>query len=410
MSLDWHEITLAEAPIEIIDGDRGKSYPKHSDFSDDGHCLFLNATNVTAYGFDFSECQFISEQKDEGLRKGKLARNDVVLTTRGTLGNTALYNDSIPYDHVRINSGMVIMRTDIEKLLPLYLYGFLRSPRFKKQVEQLRSGVAQPQLPIRDINKIKFLLPPKIDQERIVDVFAAYDELIKNNRRRMALLEDSARQLFREWFVCLRFPGHEHTPMVNGVPEKWKKTTALSAMEVLSGGTPKTNISNYWDGDIPFYTPKDATEQCYVICTERSITELGLKNCNSRLYETDTIFISARGTVGKLNIASRPMAMSQSCYALIGKGFVSQYFLFCALKEAIAHFKQHASGAVFDAIIVDTFKLIPFLLPEEKKVRLFEATVSPMFHQITNLMEQNKKLRAALDLLLPKLMSGEIAV
>jgi len=226
----------------------------------------------------------------------------------------------------------------------------------------------------------------------------------------MALLEEAARQLYREWFVRLRFPGHEHTRITDGVPEGWEKTTAHAAMDVLSGGTPKTTVSDYWDGDIPFYTPKDATESCYVLDTERSITELGLNNCNSRLYASDTVFISARGTVGKLNLASRPMAMSQSCYALLGKGHLSQLFLFCALREAIEHFKQHAVGAVFDAIVVDTFKLITFTVPDEKKVRLFEETITPMCRQVANVMEQNQKLRAARDLLLPRLMSGEIAV
>jgi type I restriction enzyme S subunit len=233
---------------------------------------------------------------------------------------------------------------------------------------------------------------------------------MENNRRRMALLEEAARQLYREWFVRLRFPGHEHTPITNGVPEGWERTTASSAMEVLSGGTPKTSIGDYWEGDIPFYTPKDAAETCYVLSTERGITELGLKNCNSRLYAPDTVFISARGTVGKLNLASRPMAMSQSCYALLGKGHVPQLFLFCALKEAIEHFKQHAVGAVFDAIVVDTFKAIPFTVPGGRMVRLFEETVTPMFRKVANLMEQNQKLRAARDLLLPRLVSGVISV
>jgi type I restriction enzyme S subunit len=410
MKRGWGELPLGQAPLQIIDGDRGKTYPKHGDFSDDGYCLFLSAANVTSSGFDFSECQFISEQKDDQLRKGRLSRHDVVLTTRGTLGNTALYGDDVPYDHVRINSGMVIMRTDPMKLLPAFLYGFLRSPGFEGQVEQLRSGVAQPQLPIRDINKIKLPLPSKAVQERIVDVFSAYDDLIENNRRRMALLEEAARQLYREWFVRLRFPGHEHTRITNGVPEGWEESAAFSAMEVLSGGTPKTTEPDYWDGEIPFYTPKDATDTCYVRQTERAITELGLKNCNSRLYETDTVFISARGTVGNLNLASCPMAMSQSCYALIGKGHISQLFLFCGLKEAVEHFKQHAVGAVFDAIVVDTFKLIPFVVPDEKKTRHFEEAVAPMFRQVANLMEQNDKLSAARDLLLPRLMSGEIVV
>jgi type I restriction enzyme S subunit len=247
-------------------------------------------------------------------------------------------------------------------------------------------------------------------QARVGDVLSAYDDLIEINNRRIKLLDESARLLYQEWFVRLRFPGYEHAQIVDGVPEGWEKTTALAAMEVLSGGTPKTSFSDYWDGEIPFYTPKDATNTCYVLSTERSITELGLKNCNSRLYAPDTVFISPRGTVGKLNLASRPMAMSQSCYALLGKSHVSQLFLFCALREAIEHFRQHAVGAVFDAIVVDTFKLIPFIVPDKKKVGLFEETVTPMFRQVMNLMEQNEKLCVARDLLLPRLMSGEIAV
>lgn len=252
--------------------------------------------------------------------------------------------------------------------------------------------------------------PPTAVQKNVAGYLSAYDDLIENNRRRMALLEEAARQLYREWFVRLRFPGHEHTRIIDGVPEGWQRTTSYAAMNVLSGGTPKTTVSDYWGGDIPFYTPKDAPGTSYVLKTERSITELGLKNCNSRLYASDTVFISARGTVGKLNLALRPMAMSQSCYALLGKGHVSQLFLFCALREAIEHFKQNAVGAVFNAIVVDTFKLIPFVVPDEKTVRIFEEIVAPMFRQVANLMEQNEKLRAARDLLLPRLMSGEIAV
>jgi type I restriction enzyme S subunit len=104
------------------------------------------------------------------------------------------------------------------------------------------------------------------------------------------------------------------------------------------------------------------------------------------------------------------MAMSQSCYALVGKQHLSQFFLYCALKESIEYLKQHAVGAVFDAIVVDTFKLIPFMVPESKIVRLFEETVTPMFRQVGNLREQNQKLKAARDVLLPRLMSGEVTV
>ena len=143
-------MTLAEAPVEIIDGDRGKNYPKQQEFLESGHCLFLNAGNVTSNGFDFSSSVFITSEKDQRLRKGKLSRGDVVLTTRGTVGNSAYFNQSVPYDHIRINSGMVILRAEDYALNPLYLYFFIRSKLFLSQVAALRTGSAQPQLPIRE--------------------------------------------------------------------------------------------------------------------------------------------------------------------------------------------------------------------------------------------------------------------
>ena len=110
MTGEWHTTTLEKAPLEIIDGDRGTNYPNQTEFSASGHCLFLNAGNVTTNGFEFSDCAFITPEKDALLRKGKLVRNDVVLTTRGTVGNSAYFDVSVPFDHIRVNSGMVIFR------------------------------------------------------------------------------------------------------------------------------------------------------------------------------------------------------------------------------------------------------------------------------------------------------------
>ena len=299
---------------------------------------------------------------------------------------------------------------DERRLDKRFLYYLFNTKEVRDQISATATGGKVRHTAPERIAQVLFRRPPLETQQRIADALSAYDDLIENNGRRMALLEKAARMLYREWFVRLRFPGHEHTRITHRVPEGWERTTVFSATEVLSGGTPKTAVPDYWDGEIHFYTPRDASDTAYVLQTERAITELGLKNCNSRLYDTNTVFISARGTVGKLNLASHPMAMSQSCYALIGKGYVSQLFLFCALKETVEHFKQHAGGAVFDAIVVDTFKLIPFMVPDEKRVRLFEEAVATIFCQIANVMKQNEKLRVARDLLLPRLMSGEIAV
>ena len=181
-------------------------------------------------------------------------------------------------------------------------------------------------------------------------------------------------------------------------------------MDVLSGGTPKTTVSAYWGGNIPFFTPKDAVDYAYVFHTEKTITEEGLRNCNSKLYPKGTVFITARGTVGKINIAQTAMAMNQSCYALLAKPPINQQFLYFALIEGVEQFRSRAVGAVFDAIIRDTFKLIPFMVPDEKLIRMFTDHIFPLLNHIDVIAMQTRKLAEARDLLLPRLMNGEIIV
>ena len=145
--------------VDFIDGDRGKNYPTFDEFSDTGYCLFLNASNVTSTGFNFDSCQFVTKEKDESLRKGHLSRGDIVLTSRGTLGNVAFYNDSIPFDNVRINSGMLIIRPKNNRYSPIFLFVLLKSVYMKAAIESLKSGSAQPQLPIKDLQMAQFEIP-----------------------------------------------------------------------------------------------------------------------------------------------------------------------------------------------------------------------------------------------------------
>ena len=148
----------------------------------------------------------------------------------------------------------------------------------------------------------------------------------------------------------------------------------------------------------------------YVLKTEKTITEEGLRSCNSKLYPPETVFITARGTVGKLNLPLVPMAMNQSCYALRSKGHIGQRHLFLALKAEIEQFRAHATGAVFDAIIVATFEQIPLIIPPKPLADAFATHIDPMFDQIGNMVQQNTQLAEARNLLLPRLMNGEIAV
>lgn len=219
---------VKDMPSRIIDGDRGANYLKGYEFTDDGFCLFLSAKNVTRDGFDFAQKQFITSEKDGLLRKGKLERDDVVLTTRGTVGNVALYDSSVPYDNVRINSGMVVIRCDKEKILPKYLYFVLKSGLFQNQVESFRSGSAQPQLPIRDMQNMKLPLPSLDEQENVVSQIGTIDEKIELNRQMNETLEQMGQALFRHHFID------------NPEAETWDRRYLGDFVEIVNGASYKS--------------------------------------------------------------------------------------------------------------------------------------------------------------------------
>ena len=155
-----------EVFLKIVDGDRGSHYPKKSDFQESGYCLFLNTKNVRPNGFDFETCMFIDQEKDTVLRKGKLKRRDVLLTTRGTIGNIAIYDETVTYDEIRINSGMIILRPNETKVLAEYLFEVLRSRFVKEQIDKKTSGAAQPQLPIKTLVTISFPVPKSLEAQK----------------------------------------------------------------------------------------------------------------------------------------------------------------------------------------------------------------------------------------------------
>lgn len=193
---EWEVVTMKDSTIQLIDGDRGTNYPKLSDFSDDGYCLFLNTGNLKGNRFNFENCNFITQEKDEQLRKGKLNRHDLVLTTRGTVGNITYYSDNIQYKNIRINSGMLIIRGG-EQFDQEYLYYLLQSPYIVTLFKSASSGSAQPQLPIRTLNLISIPTPDIPEQKQIVKVLLSADkkiELVKNQRKQLLGLKNGLMQ------------------------------------------------------------------------------------------------------------------------------------------------------------------------------------------------------------------------
>ena len=191
--------TALDDIVDFIDGDRGKNYPTFDEFTTTGYCLFLNASNVTSMGFNFDSCTFITEEKDKLMNKGHLAPYDIVLTSRGTLGNVALYDKHIRYENVRINSGMLIIRPKDKQFPPHFIYALLKSSYMKAAIERFKSGSAQPQLPIKDLQKITFEVPQSDAVLAALDrQFLSIEESISINNKEIDNLKGLGNVLLAE--------------------------------------------------------------------------------------------------------------------------------------------------------------------------------------------------------------------
>ncbi len=397
--MNWPLKTLDE--LGSVSRGRSRHRPRDAEHLYGGRYPFIQTADVKHANLYITE--YSQTYNEAGLAQSKLWNaGTLCITIAANIADTAILGIDACFPDSVI--GFIPVPGKADERFIKYLFDALLKKRFQKFTQ----GAAQDNLSQEKLLSLKFPTPELRTQKRIADILSAYDNLIENNRRRIQFLEQSARLLYKEWFVRLRFPGHEHVKVKDGVPEGWLKLSAFEAMDVLSGGTPKTGNVEYWNGNIPFFTPKDATSHVYVVKTEKMLTEQGLKSCNSKLYPKDTIFITARGTVGNINLAQADMAMNQSCYALRSKSPLNQHFLYFALVEGVEQFRSRAVGAVFDAIIRDTFKLIPFVVPNSELINTFTDFAAPIIQEVENLLIQSERLRQARDILLPRLMNGEI--
>jgi len=439
---EWQVVSMPDAPLHIIDGDRGKNYPKQSDFSDEGHCLFLNASNVTLQGFNFSQCQYITVEKDQALRKGKLERGDVVMTTRGTVGNVAYYSDSVPIGHIRINSGMVIFRADRNRLSPLFLYQVLRSNLFAAQVAALRTGSAQPQLPIRDIKQIRVPVPPILEQQAIACILGTLDDKIELNRRMNQTLEAMARAIFKSWFVDFDpvrakaagrqsaglaphiadlFPDSFEESDLGEIPKGWHTGGIGDFCDVALGGD--------WGDDQPF---EGAVE---VICLRgvdlEHLRQSGWADAPKRwtrrtsvamrrLDEQDVLVAaSGAGPLGRPLWAARqlesvldlPVIYSNFCKRLRCKSVAAAVYVdrwLHTMRES-GEIWEYATGTSIpnlDAKSLLRGKVI--VVPPEPILERFLAVIRPVVSRLYS--RESRTLAALRDTLLPKLISGELRV
>ncbi len=308
-------------------------------------------------------------------------------------------------------------RTNPNQLLNLYLKYAFQSTSFREQLDSFSAQSTRPYIGITAQRSLCLEIPAPSLQKKIADILSAYDELIENNQRRIKILEEIARVLYREWFVHFRFPGHEKIPRMTSplgkVPKGWEVKTVADAFEISGGGTPSRTEEAFWnDGTIQWFAPSDLTavSTMFMDDSPEHITELGLAKSSARLFPAFSVMMTSRATIGVIAINTQEACTNQGFIICLPNQRVPLYYLFHWLTENVPTFQRMASGATFKEISRGVFKTIEFLQPSTELVRSFESQVEPMANQMLTLQRQIQNLRRTRDLLLPRLLSGQIAL
>lgn len=301
-------------------------------------------------------------------------------------------------------------------LLTSFLNYLIASPSYTDYIRPIVTGVNVPHISGSQIQSFEFRLPPLSTQRKIASVLSAYDDLIENNTRRIEILEEMAQVIYREWFVNYRFPGHEKVEMVESelgpIPEGWELEPVGEAVETVGGGTPSTKMSEYWDNEVVWYSPTDLTASgtMFIGNSSKKISELGLRKSSARLFPPYSLMMTSRATIGVTAINTVPACTNQGFITCVPNDRVSAYQLYFWVEDNKDRIVTLASGATFKEINKTTFRGLPILVADEGTNRRFVETIEPLGKQIENLQNKNNNLRRTRDLLLPKLVSGEVDV
>ncbi|UXS43811.1 restriction endonuclease subunit S [Staphylococcus delphini] len=361
-SEEWEEKKLGDV-LTVLDGDRGKNYPSETDFSETGHTLFLNASNVTKNGFLFNQRQYITEEKSISMGNGKLAENDVVLTTRGSIGNVGWYNNTIysKMPFARINSGMLILRT-YNDIKAQFLSHFLRSTLGKRSIKRISFGSAQPQLTKKDINLFKVNLPEMNEQQKIGDFFSKLDCHIKLEEEKLALLEAQKKGYMQKIFSQeLRFKddnGEEY-------PE-WEEHKLGEVYKVTMGQSPKS--INYTD------------DHSYPVLVQGN-ADLYKGNIYPRIYTKETtklvkdgdILLTVRAPVGEVGIAQFEACIGRGVCSIEGDKFIYYHLEYFNLQSK---WQKLSQGSTFESISGSEVRNVEVSIPSAS-----EREDKSLFHQ-----------------------------
>ncbi|WP_031406904.1 restriction endonuclease subunit S [Thiomonas sp. FB-Cd] len=404
---DWKPAKLDE--LGFVGRGKSRHRPRNAAFLYGGRYPFFQTGDIKAANFYLTD--YSQTYSDDGLAQSKLWKpGTLCITIAANIAESAILG--------------------VEGCFPDSVVGFVADPdkadvRFikyymetlKLRMQNVSHGATQDNLSVDKLLSFDFLVPPLPIQKRIAGILSAYDEIIENSQRRIKILETMARALYREWFVHFRFPGHENHPRVASplgeIPQGWEMKTVADAFVISGGGTPSRKEDEFWtNGTIQWYSPSDLTRAGTMFIDDSSdhITERGLAQSSARMFPARCVMLTSRATIGAIAINTYPACTNQGFITCLPNEQVPLYYLFHWLTENVQTFQRMASGATFKEISRGVFKTIDFLQPPDELVGRFETLAAPMAEQVLALQRQIQNLRRTRDLLLPRLLSGQIDV
>ncbi len=404
--MSWPEKRIEEIAAVVTKGTTPTTYGMP--FTDAGvNYIKAEALNGDC-SLDRSGFTFVHESTHEKLKRSILEKDDVLITIAGAqVGRCGIVRE----EHLPANTNQAvgIIRIDRKKADPRFVYYHFKNPKTFQMCQGMGGQAAQPNINLTVLKGFKLSLPDLGTQEKVVEILSAYDDLIENNQRRIALLEEAARLLYREWFVDFRFPGHEHVKVTAGHPKGWERRTL--------GQIAKTNTDSYGAKELP-------DEICYIDISSVTQGRIVSKNvmasseapgrARRKVKDGDVIWSNVRP-----NLRAYALILQPDERDVVSTGFTvltatevpfTWLYLFVTTDQFVGHLVNHATGAGYPAVRPDDFERAAVVVPQNALLILFHESIEPNFRLISKLEDQNQKLAQARDLLLPRLMNGEVAV
>jgi type I restriction enzyme S subunit len=380
----WSEVTLGD----VIELKRGYDLPSAERI--DGPHPIVSSSGVSGHHAE-----------------AKVKAPGVVTGRYGTLGRVFYITE----DFWPLNTSLYVK--DFKGNHPRFVAALLES----LDLGQHDGAAAVPGLNRNQLHTLPVRVPDAAGQALLAGIFQALDDLIENNHRRVQVLQAMARAIYREWFVTFRYPGHEHVPLVETaigpLPDGWAASTCGDELMVIGGGTPSKNENAYWNGgDIWWFTPSDLTKsrRRYATMPDTCITEEGLARSSARLFPAGSVLMTSRATLGVLAIATREASTNQGFIVVWPDDRWSPGFVYEWLDGHADALAAIATGATFKEITKGAFKRVPFVVPAQRVLDAHSEVTAPLETQIRVLEAEARNLTALRDILLPKLVTGQVDV